>query len=382
MKQSPIIIFSSDDWGWKTSKYQLSIRFARDNTVLFVSSVGFRAPTVSKGDLGRIWRKLVSFFKGVKEVEPNLYVLTPLVIPFRRGGAVERLNTLLLRAQIAWACAKLGMSTPNVFVFSQNWHDFVLTTKRKKLVYYCVDDQAGFAGVDALRFQEKDRSLTAKADLVFCSSRKLFEQKRQINARTVYLPHGVDYRLFSQALLDPGLPVASDAANLRTPVLGFYGHISYDWVDAELLKFLARERPEWTLLLLGRYSMHADEFDGLANIVYLGEKEFESLPGYCKAMDVALIPFVDSPLTQNCNPLKLYEYLAAGLPVVSTDIPEVRSFDGDVSVAGTYGEFLALCERALREDSAQAREARSRSVANATWDNRVDAIYEAIAASG
>lgn len=381
MKQRSLIIFSSDDWGWKTSKYQLSIRFARDNIVLFVSSVGFRAPTVSKRDLGRIWRKLVSFFKGVKEVEPNLYVLTPLVIPFRMGGAIELLNTLLLRAQLAWACFKLGMVDPCLFVFSQNWHDFVLTAKRSKLVYYCVDDQAGFAGVDARRFQEQDRSLTARADIVFCSSRKLFEQKRQINARTRYLPHGVNYRLFSKALFDSGLPVASDAVGLRAPVLGFYGHISYDWVDAELLKYLAQERPGWTLLLLGRYSMQEDEFAGLPNIVYLGEKEFETLPGYCKAMDVALIPFVVSPLTQNCNPLKLYEYLAAGLPVVSTEIPEVRAFGGDVKVACSYEEFLALCERALGEDNAQARAARSRSVANATWDDRVGTIYEALAAS-
>lgn len=380
MKQSSIIIFSSDDWGWKTSKYQLSIRFARDNTVLFVSSIGFRAPSVSKADLGRIWRKLLSFFKGVKAVQPNLYVLTPLVIPFRRGGAVERLNTFLLRAQLSWACVKLGMVDPYIFVFSQNWHDFVLNLKRRMLVYYCVDDQAGFIGVDVPRFREKDHSLTARANLVFCSSRELFEQKRRINARTRYLPHGVNYRLFSKALLDSVLPVASDAAGLRAPVLGFYGHISYDWVDAELLKYLARERPGWTLLLLGRYSMQRDEFSGLPNIVYLGEKEFEALPGYCKAMDVALIPFVISPLTQHCNPLKLYEYLAAGLPVVSTEIPEVRSFGGDVHVARTHGEFLALCERALGEDSAQARLARSRSVANATWDDRVDAIYKEIAA--
>lgn len=378
MKQSSIIIFSSDDWGWKTSKYQLAIRFARDNTVLFVSSVGFRAPSVSKADLGRIWRKLVSFFKGVKAVHPNLYILTPLVIPFRRGGSVERLNTLLLRAQLAWACVKLGMGAPYIFVFSQNWHDFVLTMKRKILVYYCVDNQAGFTGVDAMRFQEKDVSLTTRADLVFCSSRKLFERKRQINARTLYLPHGVNHQLFSQALFDSGLPVASDAAGLSAPVLGFYGHISYDWVDVELLKFLARERPGWTIILLGRYSLQENEFAGLSNIVYLGEKDFEALPGYCKAMDVALIPFVVTPLTQDCNPLKLYEYLAAGLPVVSTEIPEVRAFGEDVHVAGTHEEFLALCERALVDDSAQARAARSRSVAKATWDDRIDAIYEAI----
>jgi glycosyltransferase involved in cell wall biosynthesis len=377
MKQSSIILFSSDDWGWKTSKYQLAIRFARDNTVLFVSSVGFRAPSVSKADLGRIWRKLVSFFKGVKAVHPNLYVLTPLVIPFRRGGSVERLNTLLLRVQLAWACVKLGMGAPYIFVFSQNWHDFVLTMKRKILVYYCVDNQAGFTGVDALRFQEKDVSFTTRADLVLCSSRKLFERKRQINAHTRYLPHGVNYQLFSQALFDSGLPVASDAAGLSAPVLGFYGHISYDWVDVGLLKFLARKRPGWTIILLGRYSLQENEFAGLSNIVYLGEKDFEALPGYCKVMDVALIPFVVSPLTQDCNPLKLYEYLAAGLPVVSTEIPEVRAFGGDVHVAGTHEEFLALCERALVDDSDQARAARSRSVAKATWDDRIDAIYEA-----
>lgn len=374
MKDNTFIIFSSDDWGWKTSKYQLSIRLARDNKVLFVSSVGFRAPTVSKQDFGRILKKLAGFFKGLQKVEPNLYVLTPLIIPFWRGGIVDRINYYLLKVQLAWARFKLNMASPYVFVFSQNWHDFVLFIKRMKLVYYCVDDQSGFSGIDAEKFKVNDQSLTEKADLVFCSSQLLFEQKRQINDQTYYLPHGVNYHLFATTVFDKTLKVAPDAVALRKPVLGFYGHISYDWVDVELLKYLATERSGWTILLLGRYSVKEDEFAAHPNIVYLGEKPFEDLPSYCKAMDVALIPFVKSQLTNNCNPLKLYEYLAAGLPVVSTDIPEVCSFDGDVRIAKNATEFLFACEYALK-DGDVLRQQRSKKMAHSSWDDRIINIY-------
>jgi len=137
MKNENIVIFSSDDWGWKTSKYQLSIRFAKTNKVLFVSSIGFRSPKASSEDMGRIVKKLKSFFAGVKKVEDNLYVLTPIVIPFQKMPGRDLLNRLLLKLQVASACRKLGIESKYLFVFSQNWLPYIRNIEKKNLIYYC-----------------------------------------------------------------------------------------------------------------------------------------------------------------------------------------------------------------------------------------------------
>src|SRR5690606_5781171 len=153
---------------WKTSKYQLSIRFARHNKVLFVSSIGFRAPKASTEDMGRIVRKLKSFFRGLVKVQDNLYVLTPLIVPFSWFPFRTTFNRWILRTQVALARWRLGMGTPYMFVFSQNWYEYIKNMKRRKLIYYCVDEHSGFAGIDEQQFLELDRKMNGLADVIFC----------------------------------------------------------------------------------------------------------------------------------------------------------------------------------------------------------------------
>ncbi|TQV88899.1 glycosyltransferase [Aliikangiella coralliicola] len=380
MKDQSIILFSSDDWGWKTSKYQLSTRFAKNNKVLFVSSIGFRAPKATAGDMKRIWNKLASFFKGVKKVEENLYVLTPIVIPFARFPFKNGINKLLLKMQLGWAKFKLKFDTPYVFAFSENWLEYVRNIKRKKLIYYCVDEQAGFEGLDAERFISMDRQMNQLADVIFCSARSLYEKNKQNNSNTHYMPHGVNYKLFASTL-DQSVQIADDMATMSKPVFLFFGHISYDWVDKDLVKFLAKERPEYSWVYVGRYSMDADEFAGYNNVHVMGERDFEQLPSYCKGADVGTIPFVYSDLTNNCNPLKLPEYFSAGLPVVSTNIPEVqKSYGEETFVASNNQEFLEACDQALAENDDSKRQQRSDSMQEQSWEHRVNNIYEIILA--
>jgi len=372
-----VLFFSSDDWGWKTSKYHISTRLAKQGKLLFISSIGFRAPKKSTEDMGRIWRKLKSFTQGTREVAPNLHVLTPIVIPFAGVPAKDRLNRMLLKLQIAYAMRKLAMKKPLMFVFSQNWVPYISDIERTKCIYYVVDDQSAFKGLDAEQFKAWDKQLCETADGIFCTSRTLYEQKRQLNPRTIAMPHGVDYDNFKQAWAQ-GTPCAHAMNGLSRPRMLFFGHLSYDWVDVELLKACAKLRPDWSWVLVGRNSTESAEFAEHTNIIYLGEQEFTKLPQYCKAADVGIIPFVDTELTKNCNPLKLPEYVAAGLPVVSTPIPAVvELYPLDARVASTPAAFVQACEEALT-DTQEHLKSRSEAMAAHSWDQRLTSILQHI----
>jgi glycosyltransferase involved in cell wall biosynthesis len=151
-------------------------------------------------------------------------------------------------------------------------------------------------------------------------------------------------------------------------------------VDTSLLRFLAEKRPQWNIVLVGRNSLRPEEFQQDSNIVLLGERDYEDLPSICRYADVGIIPFVDSELTRACNPLKLYEYLAAGLPVVSTDIPEVRQFSDFVQIGRHYDGFVDACERVLKVDRSDFSPRASAFAQQHDWNDRVEAIYSLITA--
>jgi len=374
-----ILFFSSDDWGWKTSKYHVSTRLAKQGKVLFISSIGFRAPTASSQDMGRIWRKLKSFFKGTTKVHPNLHVLTPLVIPFQNFPGKNFFNQLLVKAQVAFAMKKLGMHNPLMFVFSQNWYPYIRSIKRSKCIYYVVDDHSSFKGLNAQQFKEWDRQMCQHADGILCTSRSLYEQKKQYNSKTINMPHGVDHDNFYRTWDDSVTPNPEMMA-MPGPKMLFFGHISYEWVDVELLSQCAQLKPDWSWVLVGRNSMADDEFKNFDNIYYLGEQEFTDLPNFCKAADVGIIPFIDSGLTRNCNPLKLPEYVTAGLGVVSTPIPSViELYSEDAEVARSPEDFVAACERMMARTPADRR-IRAEKMSVHSWDNRVARILQHIEA--
>lgn len=371
-----IICFSNDWDGDPLSKKHIVLRLAQKNRVLWVNSTGNRNPTATVRDLRRAWKKLRQFAGGCRSVANNITVFSPLVIPFHGNRAARWINVRLLRWSLRRACRKLGFRDPITWTFVPSSADVAGTLGERMVIYHCVDEFSKFTGTDESAILTMERGLMAKADMVVVSSSRLLETKRAHNPNTFLVTHGVDVAHFRHACL-PETIVPADCANLKGPIIGFFGLIA-DWVDLEVVRYLAEARPEWSFLLIGEVQTDTTALSQYDNVHILGRRSYESLAAYCKAFDVAILPFVVNELTVAANPLKLREYLAAGLPVVATPLPEVLKLSAFVRLAPTPREYLQQIEALLAEGRRGPDPAVSRLMERESWDEKVEELSDIV----
>jgi glycosyltransferase involved in cell wall biosynthesis len=365
-----IICFAKDWSEDPTSNNHVMRLLARDNEVLWLNSIATRAPKLSSGsDMAKIRRKLRSFVEGPQRVDAHLSVFTPLVLPFPHSRAAVRLNQQILRATTTVFRRRLGMRDFQLWSFIPTAVEYFGKLGESFRVYYCTDEWSHFSYVDGARVSEMERELCRRCDIVFTTSRTLLERKRAWNPETHLASHGVDWAHFARALA-PETTVPSEIANLRRPILGFFGLVQ-DWIDIDLIGWLAQQRPDWTIVMIGKVAVDHSKYQNIPNLHWLGRKPYEELPRYCKGFDLGLIPFRINELTRNVNPIKLREYLSAGLPVVSTHLPECAAYPEWCTVADSREEFLAACTAALSSDSPQARRHRSDLMRAESWEHKV-----------
>ena len=374
IRNESIICFAHDWNGDPTSKTHIMRILSEKNRILWVDSIGMRRPTVSGRDARRLARKLRQITRGLVTVNPNLHVASPLVLPLPGVPGVDRLNATLLSASLRYFARRAGLTRPIVWTFMPTTVGLLGRLGESRVIYHCVDEYSAFAGVPREALRRMEAELVRRADLVLASSETLAEARRRVNPRTFFVSHGVDVAHFSRAL-DPALPRPADVAGLARPVIGFFGLLA-EWIDLELLAAIARRRPHWTLLLLGKATVDTGALRALPNVRLLGQKPYAALPAYCRAFDVGLIPFRIDELTVRANPLKLREYLAAGLPVVSTDLPEVRKYAGLVRLAAGPEGFIEAIEAALADRNEPADRARVAAMQSESWEARVEQISE------
>lgn len=365
-----IVAFAKDFNEAPTSCHHVLRELARSRRVLWLNSLGMRTPKLSSGrDLGRLGRKLRDFAKGPINVENDLWVFTPIVLPLPHNPVARRINRQVLRATVHALRIRLRMSDFQLWTFLPNVADYVGAFGEALAVYYCVDEFSMFSYIDAAPMLAAENALLERVDCVFAVTHALAERKRLINSNTHLSPHGVDHASFSRALA-PETVIPADLAHLPHPVIGFYGTLQ-DWVDLELVAYLARSHPEWSLVLIGPVMVDTAAVAGIPNVHLLGRREHRDLPAYCKGFDVGLIPYRVIDRMPFVNPIKLREYLSAGLPVVSTAVPEVRRYPHWCSVGEDHEGVRLAIERALLEDSPEQRRSRSSAMQSETWQARV-----------
>jgi glycosyltransferase involved in cell wall biosynthesis len=376
IQDNDIICFCNDWDGDPLSKKQIVSRLAKKNRVLWVNSTGNRNPTASVRDVRRAFKKLWEFCRGCRTVEDNISLFCPLVIPFHGSRLARWLNQRFLEWSLRRACRKLGFEKPITLTFVPSSAGVAGRLGERLVVYYCVDEYSQFTGTDRTAILQLEENLMRQADLVIVSAGRLYDTKCQYNPNTFLITHGVDVEHFRKACL-PETVIPPDCAAIPAPVIGFFGLIE-DWVDLKLIARLAAARPEWSFLLIGDVRTDASPVAGLQNVHLIGRRPYKSLPAYCKKFDVAILPFVVNELTLAANPLKLREYLAAGLPVVATALPEVERLGGLLRTARTPHEFLSQLEAALVCDERGPSMEASQRMDAESWDEKVEVLSELI----
>jgi len=397
LRGKDIVCISSLDWGamW-TSKQQIMHRLAQTNRVLYVEEpVTMLAPL----KVPARWRRWSAVAPQLNRVDAGLWTLTPPpLLPFgnMRPG-VNRANQALLARYIRWAMARLLFDEEYIFwtylpnslalldrlsaASPAGEGDQIAAAgdggRRPSLVvYHCVDEHSAFPGfVSPEVVKRYDDELTRRAGLVITTSENLRLSREALNPQTHTVLNAADVEIFNRAL-DPDLPLPADLAAIPPPRLGVVG-LHDSRLDVDALEALAQADPAWQIVLIGPVKpgqVNEARLRRHPNIHLLSEKPRAELPGYLKGLAVALVPYRANELTRNIFPLKLFEYLAAGLPVVVGGLPELRRFAGTIGVAGGPEDYPGLVRLAIAEDREEHRAARVALAAENTWDHRVAQI--------
>jgi glycosyltransferase involved in cell wall biosynthesis len=373
--------FADWDSDLKTNQHHLLSRLALRNRVLFVESLGLRQPRMAGSDLRRIRRRLVNGLGPPREVD-GLHVVSPLVVPLHRYAAVRALNDRLLPRLVGRAASGLGMQRAILWAYVPQAEILIDRLEPGLVVYHCVDDIGAQKGIDFASFRAAESRFAARADLVFASSAPLAERLSQFNDRVITMTNVADTKLFAAAL-DPG-DVDAELALLPQPRIVFTGAIVTTKLDMNLLVQLARERTDWSIVLVGPIgpgdpSTDVSPLEAEPNIHLLGPRPYGRLPEVLRGADAAIIPYARNALTDSIFPMKVYEYLSAGLPLVSTPIPSLDGVEGIVTAADA-GAMTARLDELLASDTPALRQERSRLAAGHSWDARLEEIGRAIAA--
>jgi glycosyltransferase involved in cell wall biosynthesis len=377
----PIVCISDLFWDehW-SSEQQLMSRLAEKCRVLYVERpVSFLSFFTGSSDasVGRqFWRSL----RGrLRHLSPTLTILTPPpILPLRYVGIVNRFNEWIRLRAIRRALKQLVARSPVLWIYAPDAGRIVGKLGEFFSLYYCADDWAAShqwwnRGAD---IRAREGELVSKVNLVVGTSSKIAKKWDKSHGKSLFISNGADVESFKRAR-DMDLDMPSDLDRIPRPRIGYIGFVDVRF-DTRLYERLAVARPDWSFVIVGplmEKRVDLSRLKRISNVHFLGARSRQDLPAYLKGFDVCTIPYVCDTWSESIFPLKLFEYLAAGRPVVATALPELEPFREHVHIASTFDEFQNALESGLRNSLPQVSEA---FLAENSWDAKADRLWTII----
>jgi UDP-galactopyranose mutase len=359
------------DFVWQRPQHLLG-RLAKDYRVIFVeepvTSTTHKQPSLHVSPGAKA--ENVTIVRLVQPAERDHWI----------GHGDPRTQKIYEMLLTEWLEAE-GVCAPILWLYTPMAQDFIDAVPHSALVFDAMDQLSAFAGAPP-ELIAREKSVLARADVVFTGGISLYESKLAFNPNTWLFPSGVEVEHFARAARPNKLEIPADIANIAAPILGYFGVID-ERLDLALLDALATAHPDWQIVMIGPVvKIDPASLPRRANIHTLGGKDYAQLPAYLARFDVALLPFALNEATRYISPTKTLEYMAAHKPIVSTAIRDViASYGSVVRVALDHAAFVREVEQALQEDrgvnSPQRTKEEALLAAN-TWDSIARRMKEVI----
>ena len=371
----PIVMYGLCRWDYIVNRPQnLAQQLARHTDVYYID------PPLAASEVGRSVQQLGRHILGPSlTLAPRdngvVTIRTKLRLPFSgKLKTVEAVNHRLLARALA-SFAKRLPRPPALWVMYPAEHRLFSRFPKSCLVYDLVDRHSHFPGQPATTLaaiERGERWLFDNADLVTVTSRSLNSYALEAGAKYVAsLPNGCDSHHFGRAVRPP--------THSPSPVIGYVGALG-EWIDFDAIASVARALPSARVVLAGPFHAPVEKLPpGLPdNVEHVGVLDYKILPDFMKQFDLALIPFLISSMTEAVNPVKVYEYLAAGKPVLATPLPELMPLSDVVDIQPADG-FAAAAQRLIAADSMEQIEKRLATAAENSWQTRAEVALAMIA---
>lgn len=381
--QHDLIFLSLENWDdiWRRNQF-VCAELARRHPELRILFVGLPR-NVGQHLKARKFAPLLAPSTVTLPEFPNITVTRPWRIGPETYDWGLRWNERLYRKHLRRWVRKLCLRDPVLWINSHGAHFLPNHIAHAGLIYDITDDwtTSSQTEIDRRRTIAADAALCRRADATIVCSQRLFDMKQALARNHLYLiPNGVDASHYA-SVCDASRPLPPQVAGLPRPIFGYTGTVHPDRIDLDLIVAVARHFANGSVVLVGPQYLdpqHLTKLRGQPNVHLVGAVPYQQVPDYMRSFDVSITPHRVTPFTESLNPIKLWEYLAAGKPVVATPVAGFRDYPELIRVAGTPDEFIKALNAALAEGDAKGAE-RQLIAGQNSWDARVDEVENVIA---
>jgi glycosyltransferase involved in cell wall biosynthesis len=378
-----IVCVSPAPWDYPiwTNRQHIIKRLSSHNKIVYVFH-----PALFRSSIKRIFKP--GRIALLRHINSNLFCFTPPVLPF--SGCSPKIGSLNIKISsffLKKALKKIGFYDYILWFYDPEAVEYLDYLNPYFTCYDCVDEFAAMPSYQHPKKKknllEKERRLIKRSTIVFTTSMSLFSSKKSLNPNTCLVENVGDFDHFN-SFANVKSTAPSDFPKGDSPVVGFSGAVDPYKVDFELISYLAQQRPHWRIVLIGGITdskKNDFQFPKKKNIYYLGHKEYAELPRYLSQFDVCIIPYGINDYTQGVFPIKLFEYLATGKPVVTSSLPSLSNYSSIIRISESKQQFLSNIEDVLSNDSDTEKQARIGYAKENSWESRAERLMNHVYAN-